>query len=79
MALATDRLDRVKAALAQMPAVEASKARRHSKPESPARVSTTDPDARNMKMPNGGFKDKHGSEQPGDRASFSEATKTKTG
>lgn len=55
VALATDRLDRVKAALAQMPEVEASKAKRHGKPESRARVSTTDPDARVMKMPNGGF------------------------
>jgi transposase len=55
IALATDRLDRVKAALAQMPAVEASKKKRHGKPESAARVSTTDPDARVMKMPNGGF------------------------
>jgi transposase len=55
VALASDRLDRVKAALAQMPEVEASKAKRHSKPESPARVSTTDPEARVMKMPNGGF------------------------
>jgi transposase len=55
IALATDRLDRVKAALAQMPQVEASKEKRHSKPESAARVSTTDPEARVMKMPNGGF------------------------
>ena len=55
VALATDRLDRVKEALAQMPEVEASKARRHSKRESAARVSTTDPEARVMKMPNGGF------------------------
>jgi hypothetical protein len=55
MALAGDRLDRVKAALAQMPEVEASKARRHGKAESPARVSTTDPEARVMKMPNGGY------------------------
>jgi transposase len=55
LALAADRLERVKAALAQMPEVEASKARRHGKPESKARVSTTDPEARVMKMPNGGF------------------------
>jgi transposase len=55
VALAADRLERVKGALAQMPEVEASKAKRHSKPESAARVSTTDPQARVMKMPNGGF------------------------
>lgn len=54
-ALAADRLERVKAALGEMPKVEASKAKRHSKRESPARVSTTDPQARVMKMPNGGF------------------------
>lgn len=55
IALAADRLERVKAALAQMPEVEASKAKRRSKPDSAARVSTTDPEARVMKMPNGGF------------------------
>lgn len=54
-AQAEDRLARVKEALAQMPEVEASKAKRHSKSESKARTSTTDPDARVMKMPNGGF------------------------
>jgi hypothetical protein len=54
-ALAQDRVQRVKQALAQMPEVEASKARRHSKPQSKARTSTTDPQARVMKMPNGGF------------------------
>jgi len=37
-----------------MPEVEASKAKRHSKPEYRARVSTADPEARVMKMPNGG-------------------------
>jgi transposase len=55
MALAADRLERVKSALTELKQVEASKAQRHSKPESPARASTTDPEARVMKMPNGGF------------------------
>jgi transposase len=55
IAIATDRLERVQAALEQMPLVEASKENRHGKTESPARVSTTDPESRVMKMPNGGF------------------------
>jgi transposase len=56
VARAADRLARVKAALLeQLPRVEASKAKRHGKPESRARASTTDPEARVMKMPNGGF------------------------
>lgn len=54
-ALAADRLARVKAALSELTEVEASKAKRHSKPESPARASTSDAEARVMKMPNGGF------------------------
>jgi transposase len=57
IALATDRLDRVKAALAQMPLVEAPKGKRHSKPESAARVSTAVPELKAglMKMPDGGY------------------------
>jgi transposase len=55
-ALAQDRLARVKAALEEVGKVEASKAKQHgSKAERAARASTTDPQARNMKMPNGGF------------------------
>jgi transposase len=55
-ALAEDRLARVKAALAEVAKVEESKAKQHgAKAERPARASTTDPEARNMKMPNGGF------------------------
>ena len=51
---AADRLARVEAALAQLPAVEATKARNGS--DRPPRVSTTDPDARVMKMADGGFR-----------------------
>jgi transposase len=55
-ALAEDRLARVKAALAEVAKVEESKAKQHGpKAGRPARASTTDPEARNMKMPNGGF------------------------
>jgi transposase len=55
-ALAEDRLARVKAALAEVAKVEESKEKRDdSKERHAARASTTDPEARNMKMPNGGF------------------------
>jgi transposase len=55
-ALAEDRLARVKAALAEVAKVEESKAKRDdSKAKHAARASTTDPEARVMKMPNGGF------------------------
>jgi transposase len=55
-ALAQDRLRRVKEALVEVALVEESKAKQHGdKAERPARASTTDPQARNMKMPNGGF------------------------
>jgi transposase len=54
--LAVDRLERVKAALSELRGVEAAKAKsRDKKRERPARASTTDPQARVMKMPNGGF------------------------
>jgi transposase len=49
-----DRLARVDEALAQLPEVEAVKARNRSKSE--PRTSTTDPDARVMKMRDGGFR-----------------------
>lgn len=57
---AEDRKDRIEEALRQMPAVEALKAKNRKKGEdpekNPARVSTTDPDARVMKMADGGFR-----------------------
>jgi hypothetical protein len=53
---AADRLARVEEALAQLPAVEATKQRHARKVTSEARVSTTDPDARVMKMADGGFR-----------------------
>jgi transposase len=59
---AAERLARAEAALRQLPAVEASKARQRKKLATgkrervgEARASTTDPDARVMKMGNGGF------------------------
>jgi transposase len=51
---AADKLARVDAALAQLPAVEAAKKRNGTK--SAARTSTTDPDARVMKMTDGGYR-----------------------
>jgi transposase len=51
---AADRLARVDAALQQLPAVEAAKQRKRS--PSTAKVSTTDPDARVMKMMDGGYR-----------------------
>jgi transposase len=51
---AAEQLARVEEALAEMPAVEAAKVRNHSK--ATPRVSTTDPEARKMKMTDGGFR-----------------------
>ena len=51
---AAERLARVEEALAEMPAVEATKVRNKSK--ATPRVSTTDPEARVMKMADGGFR-----------------------
>lgn len=51
---AAERLARVEEALAEMPAVEAAKERKRS-PAIP-RVSTTDPEARKMKMTDGGYR-----------------------
>lgn len=51
---ARERLARVEQALEALPAVEATKRRNRSKRE--AKVSTTDPDARVMKMMDGGFR-----------------------
>ncbi len=57
---AADRLARVEEALAALPAVAAAKARTASKRKNraptEARVSTTDPTARVMKMPDGGYR-----------------------
>lgn len=54
---AIDRLARVEEALAQLPAVQAIKDRQPKKPRATeARVSTTDPDARVMKMADGGYR-----------------------
>ena len=53
---AADRLARVEEALAQLPAIEATKQRQKGKRPTEARVSTTDPDARVMKMADGGYR-----------------------
>ena len=55
---AADRLRRVEAALAKMPEAEATKRRQVERKErdKAPRVSTTDPDARVMKMADGGFR-----------------------
>jgi transposase len=50
---AQERAERVRRALEQLPAVEASKP---AKDKEKARVSTTDPEARVMKMADGGFR-----------------------
>lgn len=51
---AAERLARVEQALAELPAVEAAKQRNRT--TSAARASTTDPDARVMKLMDGGFR-----------------------
>jgi hypothetical protein len=51
---AQDRLARLEHALAELPDVAAIKKKSGAKDATP-RVSTTDPDARVMKMPDGGF------------------------
>jgi len=53
--VAQDRLARLEHALAELPDVAAIKKKRGAKDATP-RVSTTDPDARVMKMPDGGFR-----------------------
>jgi len=52
---ARERLDRLDRALEQMPALEASREAYKKGTADKARASTTDPEARNMKMPNGGY------------------------
>jgi len=53
--VARDRLARLEHALAELPDVAAVKKKSGAKDATP-RVSTTDPDARVMKMPDGGFR-----------------------
>ena len=50
----TERLERVEEALAQLPELEAKRERRQKGDGAKARCSTTDPDARRMKMADGG-------------------------
>lgn len=52
---ARERAERVRHALRQLPALEAAK-RRNGRPPADARASTTDPEARVMKMADGGFR-----------------------
>lgn len=54
---ARERQERIERAMAQMPELEKIKQnRRNKEPRSAARASTTDGDARVMKMPDGGFR-----------------------
>jgi hypothetical protein len=55
---AVEQLARVDAALAELPAIEAAKQRNGRRPKHPseARASTTDPEARIMKMADGGYR-----------------------
>ena len=53
---ARERVARLEAALAQMPALEASREGHKKGTADQARCSPTDPDARNMKMADGGFR-----------------------
>ena len=53
---AADRLARVEEALAQLPTIAATKQRKAGRQPQEPRVSTTDPDARIMKMADGGFR-----------------------
>ncbi len=54
---AREKVERIEEALAQLPEVEAAKQKKNGKPSrQEARVSTTDPDARRMKMPDGGVR-----------------------
>ena len=54
---ATERVERVRRALARLPALDARKAKpTYRGPKTPARVSTSDPDAPFMKFADGGFR-----------------------
>lgn len=52
---ASERAERVRRALEQLPALEAAK-RRNQKPPDEARASTTDPEARVMRLGDGGYR-----------------------
>jgi transposase len=68
---ADDRLARVEAALAELPLAQIPKQRPGKKPSRnrPARVSTTDPEARRMKMGDGGFRPAYNLQLAADTAS----------
>lgn len=70
---AVDRLARVEAALEELPAVAAAKARTASKRKGGTvkepRVSTTDPEARRMKMADGGYRPAYNVQIATDQAS----------
>lgn len=53
---AEDQALRIKQALAELPEIQERKKSNNGKKKSKARCSTTDPDARVMKMPDGGFR-----------------------
>jgi transposase len=65
---AREREERVRAALAQLPAVEAAK-RRNGKDPGEARTSTSDAEARVMKMADGGFRPAFNAQLAADTAS----------
>jgi len=65
---AHDRVTRLEAALAELPAVRAAKKTEPERAE--ARVSSTDPTARVMKMPDGGFRPAYNWEFAADTASL---------
>ena len=65
---AREREERVRRALAQLPAVEAVK-RRNGQPAGEARTSTTDAEARVMKMADGGFRPAFNAQLAADTAS----------
>ena len=65
---ARERAARVRRALGQLPAVEAAR-KRNGKAAGDARASTTDPDARVMKMADGGFRPAFNAQLASDTAS----------
>jgi transposase len=65
---ARERAERVRAALEQLPAVEAAR-ERNGRPAADARTSTTDPEARVMKMADGGFRPAYNAQLATDTAS----------
>jgi transposase len=66
-----ERTERVRHALAHLPAIEAAKARnaKRDKPAPEARTSTTDPEARVMKMADGGWRPAYNAQLVTDTAS----------